>query len=71
VTYALNQGEPFVTLNKKADVTKGVFDLATVAQGVTTDEVPQAAPAPQAGGLRGLARMVGFGGRATPAAQPS
>jgi pilus assembly protein CpaE len=35
VTYALNQGEPFVLLNRKAEVTKGVFDLAALAQGTT------------------------------------
>ena len=40
-TYALNQGEPFVLLNRKAEVTKGVFDLAALAQGLSGERVEE------------------------------
>jgi Flp pilus assembly CpaE family ATPase len=58
VTYALNQGEPFVLLNKKAAVSTGVNDLAKVAIG--TVDAPVVERAPVAGsGLRGLLRLPG------------
>jgi pilus assembly protein CpaE len=58
VTYALNQGEPFVMLNKKAPVSAGVNDLARLAIGAfETPTTERAAPA--GAGLRGLLRMPG------------
>jgi pilus assembly protein CpaE len=58
VTYALNQGEPFVMLNKKAPVSVGVNDLARLAIGAfETPATERAAPA--GAGLRGLLRMPG------------
>lgn len=66
-TYALNQGEPFVLLSPKAQVTRGVLDLAALAQGVALAAEPgAAAPAAQKSRPFGsLARMVGLGSRAS------
>jgi pilus assembly protein CpaE len=52
VTYALNHGEPFVLSNRKADVTKGIYDLAALAQGA--DPATIAAGAVQAAPKAGL-----------------
>ena len=58
VTYALNQGEPFVMLNKKAPVSAGVNDLARLAIGAFETATTERA-APAGTGLRGLLRMPG------------
>ncbi|HEY3110859.1 MAG TPA: response regulator [Chloroflexota bacterium] len=58
VTYALNQGEPFVLLNKKAAVSAGVNDLAKVAIGTLEGPAIERTAA-AVGGLRGLLRMSG------------
>ncbi len=67
-TYALNQGEPLVLLNRKAEVTRGLYDLAAVAQGVNPAEANNPARAePTKGGLFGRLRL----GKAATAAAAS
>jgi pilus assembly protein CpaE len=70
VTYALNQGEPFVLLNKKAEVTKGLYDLAALAQGAEREDGSEApAEAARANPFSSLARGLGLSGR--PATTPA
>jgi pilus assembly protein CpaE len=66
-TYALNQGEPFVLLNKKAEVTKGVYDLAALAQGAVESKPEPATP--KASPFGSLARGFRLPGRPAAAAR--
>jgi pilus assembly protein CpaE len=67
-TYALNQGEPFVLLNKKAEVTRGVYDLAALALGA---DQPKAEPvaAARSNPFGSLARGFRLPGRTAAAAR--
>jgi pilus assembly protein CpaE len=67
-TYALNQGEPFVLLNKKAEVTRGVYDLAALAQGAVEPK-PEPVAAPRSNPFGSLARGFRLPGRPAAAAR--
>jgi pilus assembly protein CpaE len=70
VTYALNQGEPFVLLNRKAEVTRGLFDLAALAQGAEREAGSDASAEPsRANPFSSLARGLRLPGR--PATAPA
>ena len=64
VTYALNQGEPFVLLNKKAEVTRGLYELAALAEGAERETRAEAsAEAARANPFSSLARGLRLPGR--------